>query len=133
MLPASFVILKRMDHRGNSITYLMTILPPTKHYPSTQYWETYSFVDYELDRCLDKIMGAPLFESPVRKYMSSMPISSMFDPIQNDFSSLSHSPIKYSSKMTSFLIFCSLKYFSKPSFHRSSFAFGYCKVAISLK
>jgi hypothetical protein len=105
VLPANFVIEKRMDRRDRSITSFMTILPPTKRDPGMQYWETYASVGCGVDRCPNKRIGAPLIESPVRKYTSSMSISSMCGPIHSDFSSLSHNPIKYSSKITSFLIF----------------------------
>jgi hypothetical protein len=83
VLPANFVIENRMDRRDKSITSFMTILPPTKRDPGMQYWATYASVGRGVARCPDKRIGAPLLESPIKKYTSSMSISSMCGPIQN--------------------------------------------------
>jgi len=122
-----------MDWSVKSLTSFITIWPPTNRDPHMQCSTMYASIGCGVSWCPKKSMGSPLLESPVRKYTSSISISSMCSPIQNTCSTSSHRPIKYLSNNTSFLIFWSLKYMRKPHFCKATLAWGSWRVETSSK
>jgi hypothetical protein len=55
VLPANLVIVNRMDRSDRSLTYFITILPPTNRDPGMQYSTTYASVGRGVARVWKKV------------------------------------------------------------------------------
>ena len=111
----------------------IVILPPTNLDPGTQWFAKYSSTGTGSALCLDKTMGAHLFESPVRKYTSSNSMVSSCVPIWNPCSAMFHSSIICSRRRISFFIFCILKNLKRPQFLNVARVQGLLKETTSLR
>ena len=121
----------KKDRRGSSQISLIGILPPTSLAPGTQWRARYTSTCSGSTLYLEKDMGTPLFEMPVRKYTSSNLMVRSCVPIRNPCSATSHRPIMCSSNKISFFIFCILKNFSKPQARNLAHVRGLRKAAKS--
>jgi hypothetical protein len=125
------VIENSIDQRGSSGISLIGILPPTSLAPRIQWRARYTSTCSGSTICLEKDMGTPLFERPIKKYMSSNSMVKIYVPIRNPFSATSHRPIICSSNKISFFIFCNLKNISKLQARNAAHVRGFRKVAKS--
>ena len=108
------MIANSIDRRGSSRISLIGILPPTSLAHGIQWRARYTSTCSGSALCLEKDMGTPLFERPVKKYTSSNSIVRSCVPIRNPCSVTSYKLIMYSSRRISFFIFCNLKNFRRP-------------------